>query len=322
MSELARFTGTGTATNPATEPAINPAINLAALSPSELIGHLAALRAHDPGAVARAAAARARRTTVVGASGRLMLLAADHPARGALRVGTDPMAMAHRGDLLCRIATALSRPGVDGFLGTPDIVEDLLLMGVLEDKLVLGSMNRGGLAGTTFEIDDRMTAYDAATIAAMGYDGGKMLLRIDPDDEATADTLAACAGAVSALADHHRMAMVEPFISRRSEGRLVNDLSTEAVIRSATVAAGLGRTSAHTWLKLPVVADMERVAEATSLPILLLGGETSLDDPATLDRWRAANACPSVFGMIVGRALLYPGDGDVAAAVDATVGMS
>ena len=249
----------------------------------ELLRAMTSTRLQDPGAIQTAAARRKRRASLVGESGRLMIIAADHPARGALRVGEDPLAMADRGDLLRRLAIALTRPGVDGFLGTPDMVEDLLLMGALDDKVVLGSMNRGGLAGTAFEIDDRMTAYDAATIAAMGYDGGKMLTRIDPDDPATVATLEACARAVTDLASHHLMAMVEPFISHRVGGRVRNDLSPEAVIRSATVAAGLGATSAHTWLKLPVVDDMERVAAATTLPVMLLGGEASVDQPETFD---------------------------------------
>lgn len=287
----------------------------------DLVQRIVRTRVTDPGAIARAAASRARRTSLVGESGRLMLVAADHPARGALRAGADPLAMADRGELLRRITVALGRPGVDGFLGTPDLVEDLLLLGALEDKVVIGSMNRGGLAGTSFEIDDRMTAYDAATIAATGLDGGKMLLRIDPDDPATAPTLEACAGAVSHLAGHGVMAMVEPFISHRVDGRVRNDLTTEAVVRSATVAAGLGTTSARTWLKLPVVDDMELVAAATTLPVLLLGGEASVEEPATFDRWQRALALPTVVGMVVGRALLYPPDGDVAGAVDRTVGL-
>ncbi|RHW25037.1 aldolase [Nocardioides immobilis] len=287
----------------------------------ELVRAMTSTRLQDPGAIPAAAARRKRRASLVGESGRLMIIAADHPARGALRVGEDPLAMADRGDLLRRLAVALDRPGVDGFLGTADMVEDLLLMGALDDKVVLGSMNRGGLAGTAFEIDDRMTAYDAATIAAMGYDGGKMLTRIDPDDPATVATLEACARAVTELAAHHLMAMVEPFISHRVGGRVRNDLSPEAVIRSATVAAGLGATSAHTWLKLPVVDDMERVAAATTLPVLLLGGEASVDQPETFERWQRALKQPTVVGMIVGRALLYPPDGDVAAAVDRTVGL-
>ena len=66
------------------------------------------------------------------------------------------------------MSLALSRPGVDGVLGTADIIEDLLLLGALDDKVVIGSMNRGGLAGTVFEIDDRFTGYDAAAIARDG----------------------------------------------------------------------------------------------------------------------------------------------------------
>jgi hypothetical protein len=280
-----------------------------------------AARSRNPMAVADAAAARSRRESLVGESGRLMLIAADHPARGALRVGDDPLAMADRADLLRRLQVALDRPGVDGFLGTPDMVEDLLLLGALEGKVVIGSMNRGGLAGTSFEIDDRFTGYDAEAIAAAGLDGGKMLCRIDPEDAATADTLQSCAEAVSALADHRLMAMVEPFISHRLDGRVRNDLSTDAVVRSVTVAAALGRTSAYTWLKLPVVDDMERVAAASTLPVLLLGGEASVDDDGAFDRWRQALKLPTVVGMVVGRALLYPPDGDVAAAVDRTVGL-
>lgn len=278
-------------------------------------------RVHAPQRFAEAAAARQRRESLMGESGRLMLIAADHPARGALRVGADPMAMADRGDLLRRLRIALARPGVDGFLGTPDLVEDLLLDGSLEHKVVLGSMNRGGLAGTVFEIDDRFTAYDAAAVVAGGLDGGKMLCRIDPEDPATVRTLEACATAVGQLADHGLLAMVEPFISRRVDGRVRNDLSTEAVVRSVTVAAALGRTSAHTWLKLPVVEDMERVTAASSLPVLLLGGEASVDEPDTWTRWKDALAQPTVQGMVVGRALLYPPDGDVATAVDRAVGL-
>jgi hypothetical protein len=215
----------------------------------------------------------------------------------------------------------LSRPGVDGVLGTADVIEDLLLLGVLDDKVVFGSMNRGGLAGTVFEMDDRFTGYDARTIARMGFDGGKMLFRIDPDDPATARTMECCARAVSDLANLGLVAMVEPFISHRVDGRVRNDLSPEAVTRSIAVAAGLGTTSAYTWLKVPVVDDMERVLGTSTLPALLLGGEVSADQDAVFTQWRKALQIPSVHGLVVGRTLLFPPDDDVAAAVDAAVGL-
>src|SRR6266498_759520 len=286
--------------------------------------HLRAIldvRTRRPQAIAEAAVKRMRRTALLGDDDQLFIIAADHPARGALRAGERPMALADRTDLLERMSLALSRPGVDGVLGTADVIEDLLLLGVLDDKVVVGSMNRGGLAGTVFEIDDRFTGYDAAAIARMGFDGGKMLFRIDPDDPATAGTMEACAQAVSELAAHGLMAMVEPFISHRIDGRVQNDLSPEAVTRSITVASGLGTTSAYTWLKVPVVDDMERVLAASTLPALLLGGEVSADQEAAFARWRKALKLPTVCGLVIGRSLLYPPDDDVAGAVDAAVGL-
>ena len=279
------------------------------------------VRTRHPGAIVEAARQRARPTSLFNEHGKLMVIAADHPARGALRAGSRGLAMADRVELLDRLCLALSRPGVNGVLGTPDIVEDLLVLGALDGKVVIGSMNRGGLAGTVFEIDDRFTGYDAGSLAAAGFEGGKMLLRIDPEDPATVATVEACAQAVSALAEHKLMAMVEPFISHRVDGRVRIDLTPEATIRAMTVAAGLGRTSAYTWLKVPVVDDMERVMAATTLPAVLLGGEVSAAQDAAFESWRKALKLPTVQGLVIGRSLLYPPDDDVAAAVDTAVGL-
>jgi hypothetical protein len=287
----------------------------------EQIRRLVDVRVQHPEAVAEAAAARRRPASLLAGHGKLMMIAADHPARGALRAGAQEFAMADRGDLLDRLMLALSRPGVNGVLGTPDILEDLLLLGALDDKVVVGSMNRGGLAGTVFEIDDRFTGYDAAAIAASGFEGGKMLTRIDAADPSTVVTLEACARAVGDLAGHGLMAMVEPFISHRVDGRVRNELTADAMIRAQTVAAGLGRTSAHTWLKVPIVDEMERAMAATTLPSLILGGEVSDDPDSTFASWSKALALPTVQGLVIGRSLLYPPGDDVAKAVDAAVGL-
>lgn len=279
------------------------------------------IRVRQPETVAEAAAARRRAASTVGPDGRLVIVAADHPARGSLQAGRERLAMADRADLLERLCVALARPGVSGVLGTADVLEDLLLLGALHGKIVIGSMNRGGLAGTVFEIDDRFTGYDAPAIARMGFDGGKMLLRIDPADPATATTIEGCAQAVSDLAARQLMAMIEPFISHRADGRLLNDLAPEAMIRALTIASGLGTTSAYTWLKVPVVKDMEQVMAASTLPALLLGGEVADDPELTFAGWQKALRLPNVMGLVAGRSLLYPADGDVAAAVDTAVSL-
>ena len=281
---------------------------------------LTEIRAREPHTVTNRWAERARRP-LLGDDGRLLLVAADHPARGSLGVRGDANAMASRTDLLARLATALDRPGVDGVLATADVLDDLLLMGALDGKVVIGSMNRGGLQGASFELDDRFTAWTAAEIADRGLDGGKMLTRICLDDTGSVATLEASAHAVTALAGHGLMAMVEPFLSVVEDGRVRNLLDPDSVIRSVHIASGLGASSAHTWLKLPVVDDLERVMDATTLPTLLLGGDPHGDPDDTYAAWGRALSLPSVRGLVVGRALLYPPDGDVAAAVDVASGL-
>lgn len=293
--------------------------NESALAP-DAFARLRELRAAHPGEIARTLADRRRRALIRG-DGRLFIVAADHPARGAIAVGSDPTAMADRYELLERLAIALSRPGVDGVLGTPDIIDDLAALGLLDDKVVVGSMNRGGLRGAAFELDDRYTAYDADAIARRGLDFAKALIRIDLDDPATASTLEATARAVDAAAAAKLPIMLEPFMSRRIDGRVVNDLSADAVILSAAIASGLGNSSAYTWMKLPVVSDMERVMQATTMPTLLLGGDNGGDPDETFASWERALALPGVRGLTVGRTLLYPHDGDVAAAVDIAAGL-
>ncbi|MFI6901184.1 deoxyribose-phosphate aldolase [Nonomuraea sp. NPDC050394] len=276
---------------------------------------LTRIRATRPEEIAHAAARRQRRG-LPGDGERLMIIAADHPARGSLGVRDRPYAMASRPDLLDRLQLALERPGVHGILAAPDVLEDLLLLGALEGKLAFGSMNRAGIQGAVFELDDRFTGFDAAAIDAMRLDGGKMLCRIDPADHGTVATLESCAHAVTDLAKRRLVAMVEPFWSSRANGGPVrNDLSPEAVIRAISVGQALGATSAYTWLKIPAIPEMERVMAATTLPALLLGGDPPDIDAAFAD-WGRALELPGVRGLVVGRALLYPPDDDVAAAVD------
>ncbi|GAA2439941.1 Cgl0159 family (beta/alpha)8-fold protein [Streptomyces macrosporus] len=287
------------------------------------ISDLVKVRARHPEAIAEAAERRARRP-LVGDSGRLMIIAADHPARGALSVGGRKLAMANRLELLERLCLALSRPGVDGVLATADILEDLLLLGALENKVAIGSMNRGGLAGSAFELDDRFTGHRPRDIERFGLDAGKLLLRIDYDDTGSLSTLLTTARVIDEMAERRLPVFVEPFISRRVDGRVVNDLGAEAVTKSIAIASGLAGTSAYTWLKVPVTADpddMAEVMETSTLPAVLLGGEVTGDQEGMYEKWRKALRLPTVQGLVVGRSLLYPVDGDVERAVDTAVGL-
>ena len=78
---------------------------------------LTAARVREPGRLRLALTAR-RRRPLVGDDGRMLLIAADHTARGKLAVGSDPMAAADRFTLLDRIVTGLADPRVDGVLAS------------------------------------------------------------------------------------------------------------------------------------------------------------------------------------------------------------
>ena len=120
------------------------------------------------------------------------------------------------------------------------------------------------------------------------------------------------------LAEHELMAMVEPLpYHRDASGRLALRKDTASLARAVTVASALGTTSAWTWLKMPSCDEPEVVYGATTLPCVVLGGVPGPDPEADLASWGRTLRQDAVRGLVVGRSLLYPPDGDVARAVDA-----
>ena len=271
-------------------------------------------RLEDPNSAAKALKKRTRRKLIT--DGRLFIVAADHTARGMLGVGDEPFAMADRRRLLDALLVALANPQVDGVLGSSDVIDELALLGALESKLVFGTMNRGGIMGAKWELDDRMTAYTAQDIALRGLDGGKVLLRLADDDAGTARTLEACAKVVTQMADLKLPIMVEPLPYTGGNGgpaKLIDD--DDKLLRAVSIASGLGSSSAYTWLKVPAGSQVERMMAATTLPGLILGGTPGPDPQATYASWERAMKVPNVRGLVVGRSLLFPRDCDVASAI-------
>ena len=276
---------------------------------------LIATRADHPERALTALRERSRRPLLT--DGRLFIVAADHTARGCSGCPVSRSRWPTAGARSTRCSCLSNIRGVDGVLGSPDVIEELALLGALDDKLAFGTMNRGGLMGASWELDDRMTAYDARAIDECGLDGGKVLLRLADDDAGTASTIEACARAVSECARRGLPIMVEPLpYHHETPGRakLLDD--DDALLRAVAVGASLGYTSSSTWLKVPAAKDPARMLACTTLPALILGGSPGPDPEATYASWEAAMDVPNVRGLVVGRALLYPADGDVERAID------
>lgn len=273
-------------------------------------------RARRPEVLAELARGRKRRPEFDDGRG-LFFITADDPARANLQIGANPVALGDRRAFLERLTHALSHPAVDGIVATADIVDELLLLDALHDKLVLGSMNRSGLAGSTWEVDDRISAFDVGAVSEANLDGGKLTLRLDWRDPGTNETLTTVAGSIRQLARAGLVALLEalPVMSESGRVRVAND--AEHLIRALSVASGLGSVTARTWLKVPMVREMEQVVAATAQPVLVIGGDPGADDRRAVAKWQEAMALPQVRGIVTGRSLLFPADGDVDRAVAA-----
>jgi DhnA family fructose-bisphosphate aldolase class Ia len=272
-------------------------------------------RVFEPASLQKALVGRRRRKQKT-KDGNLLILAADHTARGKISLGLDPIAMSDRYTLLDRLTRCLALPEIDGVLASADILEELAFLGALNEKLAIGTMNRGGIIGAKWELDDRLTSYDADHIESMGLDGGKTLIRIDYNDPSVARTIETVAALTTQLADRKLMAMIEPLpYKKNAEGMAILDDSDEALIKVVAIASGLGSSSAYSWLKVPATNRMSEVAAATTLPVLMLGGEPEGNPDELFNRWKTGMKEPNVRGLVAGRSLLYPVNGDSESAV-------
>jgi hypothetical protein len=273
-------------------------------------------RLKSPESFKKALISRKRRK-LVGNDGRLLIVAADHTARGIISAGSEKYIIANRRLLLDRLVRSLNNPNVDGVLASADIVEELAWLGALESKLVFGTMNRGGYLGTTWGLDDPMTAYDADSIAELGLDAGKVLVRFEDTDIGVGRTIEYVVEAMRLLAEREIVCLVEPLPYKKdANGMPMLDKSTDRLDKIVSITAGFGSSASYTWLKLPSWTSHVTLRESTTLPILLLGGDPGENLDATFEEWRSALQIPNVIGLVAGRPLLYPFDNDVERSVD------
>lgn len=277
------------------------------------------IRVQDPQRVMHIAAKRRRRRQLA-PDGRLNLIAADHPARRVLRANSEPLAMADREDFLTRLVRILSADAADGVMATMDVLEELLLLHdlmqhrglppFLDEKIMIVSLNRGGLNGTRWELDDPITGPNPEQCHAAKMDGVKMLLRVADDDESCLRTMQHCAEAITAANRLKMPFFLEPLPVVRTEFGFTIKKTPEALAQLVGVATALGDSSRHLWLKIPYCERFHQVAQATTAPILLLGGDTN-DMPQFLSEIKEGIAGHhNVRGTMAGRNVLYPKEAD------------
>jgi DhnA family fructose-bisphosphate aldolase class Ia len=301
--------------------------NLEQFFPRRIFEKITDIRVDAPEIIEQQAAARKRRPRLT-KDGKLTILAADHPARGVTALGQDPFKMGNRREYLGRIMRVLVATEFDGFMSTPDMIEDLFILdylvqagggpSFLDNKVLIGCMQRGGVAGVVGEIDDRFRSYTAESLARFRLDGGKMMFRFVPDDERTLWTIDYCGQAVTQLNRYQVVPFVEPLRMDLVDGKWVGRNTADELVKLVGVIAGLGDSSRYTWMKIPYCDDFHRVTMATTMPLLMLGGPSKEDPRSTYQDFAAGMAARSnVRGALVGRNVSFPGREDPAAVAQA-----
>lgn len=301
--------------------------NLKAFFPARIFEMITDIRVDKPEIIEQQALTRKRRPRLT-RDGKLTILAADHPARGVTVIGDDPFKMGNRHQYLGRILRVLIATDFDGFMSTADMIEDLIIVdylvqkgggpSFLDEKVLVGCMQRGGVAGVVGELDDRFGSYSAESIARFRLDGGKMMFRFVPDDERTLWQIDYCSKAITDLYRYNLVPFVEPLRMDYVDGKWVSKNTADELVKLVGVIGGMGDSSRCTWMKLPYCQDFHRITMATTQPILMLGGPSKGDPRHTYRDFAAGMATRNnVRGALVGRNVSFPGFDDPAAIAQA-----
>jgi DhnA family fructose-bisphosphate aldolase class Ia len=228
------------------------------------------------------------------------ILAADHRARAVLT--TENWA-----EFFGSLAQAL--PSCDGILATAQPLSGLAAAGHLTaaHRTYL-SINRTGLAGSVFELDDRLVA-SVPRAAADGWSGVKHMTRIDMEDPMTASALELLGQVLEQSCAAGLEALIEPLVW--DGGRIRRD--PDAIVLASVIAHDMGAPV----IKVPVPAvapgaerqrAVARVVASVSVPVLFLGGpRTAAGRAPVLDEVRDVMEGGGA-GMAMGRTIYQDPD--------------
>lgn len=300
----------------------NYRFELESFFPRPLFNSITDIRIERKEAVTEESKTRIRRTHRI-IDGKLSILAADHPGRIVVNYKDNPILMGNRYEYLGRILRVLIGSDIDGVMGTPDILEELFIVSwlyrqrygksFLDNKVMIGTMNRGGLFGTIFEMNDRFTSYRAKKISELRLDGGKFMFRLEESMADCGETMFDCSKAIEELNRFGLLAFFEALPVKKNSKEYAIRSDAESFIKMIGMATAMGDSSLNLWIKIPYCDQFDLVASSTTCPILMLGGASKGNPVPTLKEFqegmRAAN---NVRGILAGRNILFPGPDDPA----------
>ncbi len=247
----------------------------------------------------------------------LVLAAADHNARMINEYKGNPIGLSNRRDYLSRLVRILTSDKVDGLEAAPDIIEEVLIINYLrkkegypdflDGKMMIGTVNRGGLRDSAWEMDDMCTCFTVERLVKLRMDGAKFMIRINPRETESRHTLRYCAETVNAAEKQGLPVFIEAlFVETDENGHFVVKTDTESLCKVVGVVSALGCTSTQKWIELPRNPDYPAPAGAAACSVLVVPDESETETSSIIREYTKEKGIhPNVRGILLGRNVMF-----------------
>lgn len=281
--------------------------------PEELFAQLNELKAFHPEVIEQQAQLREKPGFP---HKQLVFAAADHNARMITEYKSNPIGLSNRREYLTRLIRMLQSDKVDGVEATPDIIEDLILVNYLfrergwkdflRGKMLVGTVNRGGLKDTVWEMDDLRSCFTVDRIVGLRMDGVKFMIRLNPADARARKTLEYCAATINEAAAHGLPVFVEGLYVDTVDGRFVMRTDSVSLCKVVGVVGALGCTAANKWIEVPLNQEYTVPVSATTCPVLVVPDERAEKPLDVIKEYtEQIGISYQVRGILLGRNVMY-----------------
>jgi DhnA family fructose-bisphosphate aldolase class Ia len=247
---------------------------------------------------------------------RLVFAAADHNARMINEYKGNPIGLSNRREYISRLVRMLESDSVDGIEATPDVIEDLFILNklrrdagekeFLSGKMLVGTVNRGGLKNTVWEMDDMPACYTVERLAKLRMDGVKFMIRLNPMDERAKYTVRYCADAVNAAEKAGLPIFIEALYVETTEKGFAMRTDSESLCKVVGVTAALGCRSVGKWIEVPLNNEYQIPVSATTCPVLVVPDEVENEPLDVVKEYtKEKGLCDNIRGILLGRNVMY-----------------
>ena len=247
---------------------------------------------------------------------QLVFAAADHNARMINEYKGNPIGLSNRREYLTRLVRMLQSDRIDGIEATPDILEDLMIINrlfreakqreFLNSKLLIGTVNRGGLKNTIWEMDDMPACYTVERLKKLNMDGVKFMIRLNPGDERCKNTMRYCADAVNEAERAGLPIFIEALYVETTENGFVMRTDSESLCKVVGVVGALGCRGVGKWIEVPLNNEYAVPVSSTTCPVLVVPDEVESDPLAVVREYtKEIGLHDNIRGILLGRNIMF-----------------